>query len=71
MGDNDGSSRAAHRAQSEEQIAVQKPGGLIRFLNVFGVNSESPAHCSIEAKPFEASFGMMNLARYNFEGWFG
>ena len=63
MGDNDGSSMAAHRARSEEQLAVQKPGGLIRLLNVFGVNTESPAQRGIEAKPFEASFGIMNLAK--------
>ena len=63
MGDNDGSSMAAHRAQSEEQLVVQKPGGLIRLLNVFGVNSERLAPSSIMAKPFEASFGMMNLAK--------
>ena len=63
MGDNDGSSVAAHRAQSEGQLALKKPGGLIRLLNVFRVNSESLPQSSIEAKPFEASFGMMNLAK--------
>ena len=63
MGDNDGSSRAAHRAQSEEKPVVKRPGGLMRLLNVFGVNSEIPAQNYINSKQFEASFGMMNLAK--------
>ncbi len=63
MADNDGSSRAAHRAQSEEQPVVKRPGGLTRLLNVFGVNSENPAHNNIKSKPFQASFGIMNLAK--------
>ncbi len=63
MGDNEGSSRAARRAQSKKQPVMHRRVGLMRLLNVFGVNSESPAQGNLEAKPFEASFGMMNLAK--------
>ena len=63
MSDNDGSSKAAHRAQPEEkQKMMQRPGGIMRILSVFGVNSENLVQTRTETKPFEVSFGMMNLA---------
>lgn len=68
MGDSDGSSGAAHRAQPEENRRIShRSGGLTRLLNVFGVTSEAITSNESAPNTFEASFGMMNLSKMRVE----
>ena len=68
MGNKDESSGVAHRARSEERNRLSsKSGGLLRFLNAFGIVSKKITETEVGNVVLDVNHGIMNLRKMRVE----